>query len=185
MDSLDKDLIRNNIFILIENSGISDINFANLLGISDKQIKRIKKSEAEFSINNINKAGDFFNKSLSIINSPKVEFEKDFRIKLIKKHRGNPEYIKLLSDRPSITYAIKHVLIFNEEFSKKGLTVREINDIFKLNGWTFSSAYISLALKRNKQLFNIIPNLLSKALFFTQKKRQANLAYQLRVIFLL
>lgn len=169
MASLDKDLITENIFRLLDYSGVSDISFANLLEVSDKQIKRIKKGEASFSIDNINKACIFFNKALTNMNSTIVEYEHDYRLKLIKKHKANQEYSKLLIDRPSISYAIKHVLLVNDTI-KKGMTVKQIREIFKAHGWIFTSAYVSLALKRNSDLFNIIPNPQKTGTFIYIKK---------------
>ena len=170
MASLDKQIIKKNIFKLLDYSGLTDISFAYLLGVSDKQIKRIRKGEAEFNINNINKASDFFETSALSINSASLEIEQQFRSKLIKKHRGNDEYLKLLIDRPSISYAIKYELLQNEKFKGKSLAVKEIKEIFEAKGWSFTSAYISLALKRNSHLFEVTINPTKKGTFLYSKK---------------
>ncbi|MFC6100321.1 hypothetical protein [Olivibacter domesticus] len=150
MANLNKDLIRKNIFKLIDYSGVTDVSFANLLEISDKQLKRIKKGEADFSIDNINRACNFFRKSLASINKTELEIDRLFRDKLIVTHKGNIEYSKILEDRPSITYAINFELLSNEEFINKGLTVKKIRELFRARNWEFSSAYISLAMSRNQ-----------------------------------
>lgn len=156
MGNLNKELIRKNIFILLQYSGVTDISFANLLGISDRQIKRIRNEKAEFSIDDINKACDFFRKSISTINNKEIKLDRLFRDKLIAQHNGNVEYSKILEDRPSITYAINFELLQNKEFLYEGLTVGEIKDIFVARGWNYTSSYISLAMKRNEDKIRII-----------------------------
>ncbi|MGK6352228.1 hypothetical protein [Parapedobacter sp. DT-150] len=151
MANLNKEMIRQNIFKLLDYSGLTDVSFANLLDVSDKQIKRIKKSEAAFSFDNINKSCDFFGKSLSSINNKEVEVDRRFRDKLIAKHKGNTEYSKILEERPSITYAINFELLENESFKTSGLDVSSISHIFEERGWEYSSSYISLAMNRNAE----------------------------------
>lgn len=170
MASLNKDLIKKNIFKLLDYSGVTDISFAYLLSVSDKQIKRIRKGQAEFSIDNINKACDFFDISVLSLNSANLYIDQQFRSKLIKKHRGNDEYIKLLIDRPSISYAIKYELLQNDKFIDKSLTVKQIREIFEAKGWSFTSAYISLSLKRNSHFFEVTINPTKKGTFLYSKK---------------
>lgn len=158
MNNLNKELIHKNILMLLHYSGLTDINFANLLGISDKQIKRIRKKDAEFSINDINKAADFFKKSISAINSTDIKLDRLFRDKLIVQHNGNAEYSKILEDRPTITYAINFELLQNEKFNSEGLTAGEIKEIFSARGWNYTSSYISLAMKRNENKISILPH---------------------------
>jgi len=158
MANLDEELIRRNIFKLVDHSGLTDVSFAHLLDVSDKQIKRIKKGEAAFSIDNINKACDFFGKSLSSINSKEMKVEDRFRNKLIKRHKGNTEYSKILEERPSITYAINFELLKNESFKTKGLDVSQIHQVFEERGWGYSSSYISLAMSRHKDRIERLPH---------------------------
>lgn len=170
MAILNKDLITKNLFVLLEFSGISDISYANLLNVSSKQIKRIKKGEAEFSIDNINKSCDFFKQSLERINNKEIIPDFNFRKKLLDIHKDNTEYSAILEKRPSITYAINFELLNNEKFLKGKLTVKEIGEIFRDRGWIFTSSYISLALKRNLDKINIEPHPSRKAVFVYSKK---------------
>ncbi|MFB2121694.1 hypothetical protein [Parapedobacter sp. 2B3] len=159
MANLNKELIRKNIFKLLDYSGLTDLSFADLLDVSEKQIRRIKKGAAEFSINDINKACDFFRKSFASINRREIEADRMFRDKLITQHKGNPEYSTILEKRPSITYAINFELLYNENFRKKGLGISKISQLFEARGWKFSSAYISLAMVRNADRIKRIRNL--------------------------
>lgn len=158
MANLNKELIRKNIFKLLDYSGLTDLAFANLLDVSEKQIRLIKSDVAEFSIDDINKACDFFRKSLASINNKEVEVDRMFRDKLIAQHKSNPEYSAILEKRPSITYAINFELLYNEKFLTKGLSVGDIDDLFEARGWKFSSSYISTAMARNMDKIKRIPN---------------------------
>lgn len=170
MANLNANLIRKNIFKLLDYSGLTDISFANLLEISDKQIKRIKKGEADFSINDINKACDFFRKSLTVINNKEIDLGQKFRDKLILQHKGNIEYSKILQERPSITYAINIELLDNESFKTKGLDVGDISNIFEERGWEYTSSYISLAMSRNTNAIERIPHPTNKRKYTYKKK---------------
>ncbi|RQO77786.1 hypothetical protein DBR40_07365 [Pedobacter sp. KBW01] len=150
MANLNKENIKHNIFKLLHFSGLTDLNFADLLDISPRQLKYIKNGNAEFSIDSINKACDFFKRSLLAINSNDIELDITFRSKLINIHKNNPEYFKFLSETPSITYAINFELLYNEEFIKDGLEIKDIRRIFKAKGWDFTSSYTSLGINRNQ-----------------------------------
>lgn len=157
MTYLNKELITNNIFKLLEYSGLTDLVFANLLDISEKQIRLIKNSKAEFSIDGINKACDFFQKPFAIINLKEINIDRMFRDKLILAHKNNVEYSTILEKRPSITYAINFELLYNEKFKLKGLGISEIRELFKTRGWEFSSGYISTSMTRNSDRIKRIP----------------------------
>lgn len=158
MANLNIERIRNNIWKLLDYSGLTDSSFAILLGVSDKTVKRIRKGEAEFGIEEINKACDFFKKSLTSINSKEVEVDRLFRDRLINQHKGNTEYTAILEKRPSITYAINFELFANKEFKTKGLDVNEIVRLFESRNWNFSSSYISLAMTRNAEKIKRLPH---------------------------
>lgn len=170
MAIFDKDLIKENLFILLDFSGLSDITFANLLDISSKQVKRLRKGEAEFSIDNINKACDFFSQSRQEINAREISPKISFRDNLIFIHKDNTEYSTILAKRPSITFAINFELFEHPLFLEGKLTVNEIGKIFKDKGWTFASSYISLAMKRNLDKIKIEPHPTKKGTFVYSKK---------------
>src|SRR5690606_19770777 len=135
MANLNKELITKNIFQLLEDSGLTDLAFANLLDRSEKQIRLIKKAKAEFNIDDINIACDFFRKTINNINTREIKPDFMLRDKLILAHKKNTEYSILLESRPSITYAINYELLQNNEFKEKGLGVSKIRELFKKRGW--------------------------------------------------
>lgn len=158
MTNLNKELIRMNILKLLDYSGLTDVSFANLLDVSDKTIKRIRKGEAQFDIDAINIACDFFKRSFASINNKEIEVDRLYRDKLISQHKGNPEFSVILSNQPSITYAINFELLPNKKFRTKGLSIAEIQKLFEARGWEFSSSYISTAMAWNEDKITRIPH---------------------------
>lgn len=155
MANLSLKTITRNIFKLLDYSGITDIMFANLLGISDKQLRLIKSDKAEFSINTINKASEFFTVSVNKINSEDLEIDVCFREKLAFKHKNNIEYHTLLESRPTLRHAIRFTLLENSNFTSNGLITSEIRNLFLEQDWDFTSGYISTGMARNKDLVEI------------------------------
>ena len=156
MSNIDRKFITRNILSLIDYSGVADIDFANLIEKSSRTIIRIRKGEALFSIEDINVATEFFNKSLFELNTRNVEFEENFRNNLKEIHKSNTSFSNVLEKRPSITYAITYYLLKNKEFRTSGLSVDKINKFFNSFGWDYSSSYISGAMSRNKKLIGIV-----------------------------
>ena len=170
MASLDKVRLKQNILRLLDFSGLTDISFAFALNISDKQIKRIKKGEAEFTIDNINKASELFNKSIEELNTTDITYSTGFRVMLMEFHANNTEYIKLLTDKPSLTYAIKYELVLGGNIPKEGITVDKIGKFFDSLNWHYSSAYISLGMARNAHLFDKLENPFRKGSYLYKEK---------------
>jgi hypothetical protein len=155
MANLNLKIITRNIFKLLDYSGLTDIMFANILGISEKQLRLINSNEAEFSINNINKSCEFFAVSISKINNEDIDIDNFFRKKLALKHKNNIEYYALLETRPSIRHAIRFALLRNPNFRSSGFITQEIRDLFLEHEWDFNSGYISTGMARNKDLVEI------------------------------
>lgn len=156
MENLNLEIITSNILKLLDFSGVADLRFAEILGISEKQFRLIKNEEANFNINNINKACDFFNIQISKINKATFKPENDLRETLANKHRNNVEYYPLLESRPTIRHAIRFTLLQHPIFISEGLVIGDIREIFIAKGWQFTSRYISTAMLRNLDLVNII-----------------------------
>jgi len=155
MANLNLKTITKNIFKLLDYSGLTDIMFANILGISEKQLRLIYSNEAEFNIDNINKACELFVVSINKINNEHIEIDNSFREKLAIKHKNNDEFSSFLELRPSIRHAIRFILVQHLEFKNNGLIVSEIENIFLAKGWNYTSGYISTAMNRNDDLVEI------------------------------
>ncbi len=151
MPSIDGKLITQSILKLIDDNGIEDKDFANLIEKSTRTLARIRKGEALFNINAINVSILFFNKTLQELNSTNICSEANSRNVLKALHKDNPAFSSLLEKRPSITYAITYCLLNNEEFRSAGMTVDSIKRFLRSFGWSYSSSYISNAMVRNKE----------------------------------
>lgn len=104
----------------------------------------------------LNLAADFFDTSISKLNSQDIEYEYLYRLKLLKKHRSRLEYFTILNKRPSISYAIKYYLIYNSKFKNDGLIISEIKELLTEIKWHYTSAYLSNAMSRNEDLIEIV-----------------------------
>lgn len=155
MTNLNLEIITKNIFKLLDYSGLTGIMFANIIGTSEKQLRLIDCNEAEFNIDNINKACEFFALSISKINNEDVDIDNSFREKLASKHKKNVEFSSLLTLRPSIRHAIRFVLVQYPKFKNDGLIVSEIENVFLEKGWRYTSGYISTAMARNSDLVEV------------------------------
>lgn len=155
MENLNLEVITMNIFKLVYYSGITDLNFSQLLEISEKQLRLIKSSKAEFNISNINRACEFFDVSLSKMNDRKMVLENNLRETLALTHKNNLQFHTLLIHRPSIRHAIRFLLVQNEDFKNNGFIVSEIRNLFLKRGWDYTSRYISTSMGRNDDLIKI------------------------------
>ena len=156
MINLNIDNVRKNLLKLLDYSDVSDKEFSNILGISDKQFRLIKSDIARFNIPNINKACEFFNTAFDSINGEDVPVGNYYREQLAEHHKNNPEYLLPLTRRPTIKHAIRFELLFNNLFKSKGMTVGEIKIVFEQRGWEYSSNYISTSLHRYHDLVKVI-----------------------------
>lgn len=138
MENLNLDVITDNIFKLLDHSDISDLDFAGLLDISEKQLRLIKKKKAKFSIANINKACDVFDITISTINKNDIMVSDDFRQKLANKHKNNPEYYTFLEGRPTFRHVIRFTLLTNETFKSDGIGTGDIKELLASKGWNFT-----------------------------------------------
>ncbi|WP_259016795.1 hypothetical protein [Emticicia fluvialis] len=152
MANYSKEILQENVFNLLHFSGITDEQFANILEISLRKLKYVKKRESEFTIADVNKIALFFDKSFAEITTKKVEVNRNFRNELLSIHRKNVEYRKILEDRPSIPYAIEFILVFDPEFKNSEFEVKQILQVFRKYGWNYRSPSVSKELKNMSSL---------------------------------
>lgn len=156
MKNLNLKQISENIFSLFEFAGIQKTQIANILGVSNRQITRINRKKTSFSVSSINIACAFFDISIDELNQEKLNIMHDIRDKLLIRHKNNLEYYHILTTRPSITYAIKHILLHNTTFIEQGFTAGDIRKLFLEKGLDYDSKYISTAMARNSTLVDVI-----------------------------
>ncbi|RYD95836.1 MAG: hypothetical protein EOP54_15065 [Sphingobacteriales bacterium] len=156
-----------NLNLLIEHSGLTDENFSNMMGFSLRKLKYLKNGKGSLKVDELEKISSFF--SMKNINTKKINVEKDLRLKLIKTHAKNEEYITSLREAPTIVYAIKIVLL-DEGIFENPIGVKEIKSFFKQRDWNYSSSAISMALTRMPDLIKIEPHPSKKGTFVYSKK---------------
>lgn len=148
MNDFNRELTKENIFRLLSYSGLTDEQFANILGVSIRWLEYIKNDTYDFKIPEIEKASKFFNLPFYNITSKQLVISKNLRENLVAVHKNNTEYLKPLLDTPSIPYAIEFKLLDDPDFQGKELEVKEINKIFEKSGWSFASSSLSNGLKQ-------------------------------------
>lgn len=170
MANYSREIFRENVFNLVRFSGLTFEQFANILEISLRKLKYVKKGESKFSISDVNKIALFFDISFAELTTKKIEVTRNFRNELLDTHRRNLEYRKTLEDPPSIPYAIEFILVFDPDFKNKELEVKQILQIFQKYGWDYRSSSVSKELKKIVTLVRSKPhphkngvNLYSKA----------------------
>lgn len=158
MAKYDKEILRKNVLKLLQYSGITSEQFANIIGISLRKLQYLKKGNEEkatLTIKNIEAIATLFNQDFTKITTQNIEVFKNFRNELLSVHRGNVEYQKILEDRPSIPYAIESVLVHDTEFKNSKLEVKQILEIFRKHGWIYESSSVSNELKKAKDIIKI------------------------------
>lgn len=158
MKDFDKNQTRDNIFLLIHYSGISDEQFSNILGVSLRWFRYIKSGKYDFKIDEIEKASKFFDTPFNSITSKALKPSKNLRSMLITIHKTNTEFLTPLLEPPTIPYAIEFILLNDAEFDNSRLEIKDISKIFEKRGWRFKSSSISNALKQMTHLISAKPH---------------------------
>lgn len=170
MKIFDASLTKNNILHCIRYSGISDEDFANIIGISIRKFKYIKAEEFSLTINDIEKASAFFKISFDKITTTEISLNKNYRAILLDYHYSNLEYKKILQDKPSIPYAIEFILIASQEFLNKKMEVKAIKAIIENNGYVYTSSSLTNELQKS-EFIEFEPHPTKKGTFVYSKKK--------------
>lgn len=155
MKDFNKEITRENIFLLLYYSGLTDEQFSNILSVSLRWFRYIKSGKYNFKIEEIERAARFFNIPFNSITSKPLNLSKNFRSLLTDFHKNNTEYLAPLLAAPTIPYAIEFKLLDDPGFKNKKLEIKDIRSIFEKSGWNFKSSSLSNALKSMSQFINI------------------------------
>jgi transcriptional regulator with XRE-family HTH domain len=169
MAKFDRRLIGDNIRLLREAMGISQLNFSHLIDISLRTIANIEAGIGTGNLNTLERILTFFNLEVDNLVNHQVHIPLDFREKIIERHKSNKELLNLLLRKPTIVYAIKYKLLKSDFLN----TAREINEVkayFERFGWSFLGTSISNALKRMPDQINIEPHPSKKGTSVYSKK---------------
>lgn len=171
MKDFNRLLTRENIFNLLHFSGLTDEQFANVLGISIRWLRYIKSGKYDFKIDEIETAAKFFNQPFAVLTTKRISIPRNLRDILLITYKKNQEYAKVLSDNPTIPYAIEFLLIDHPNFQDKKMEIKEIRGIFSSKGWLFKGSSISNALKQMNKTIHTEPHPTKKGTNVYSKKR--------------
>ncbi|AMP99821.1 hypothetical protein AY601_2947 [Pedobacter cryoconitis] len=169
MKHFDANLTRENIFKCISYSGLTDENFANIIGISLRKFQYIKAKKFEFTIKDIEKACTFFKIPFDKITTTSIVLLNNYRESLLDYHIDKLEFKKILQDKPSISFAIEFILIHDSSFLDIKLEIKNIKAILDKYGYSYTSSSLTNELKKSK-FINFEPHPLKKGTFIYSKK---------------
>lgn len=154
MIKIDKKTIGNNVKLLREALGLSQVDFSHLVEVSPGTITNLEYGRAPNSLNTLEKLLIFFNIEMNDLLYREISIPADFRESFINEHKTNKELLNLLHKRPTIVYAIKFKLL-KSNFLDKPREIGEVKAYFEKFGWMFLGTSISNALKRMPDLIEI------------------------------
>jgi len=163
------DNIINNINKLIDATGLSDVSIANMLNLSIRKLKYLKRGKVKLKLIDIELFTNFFNVSIHDLSKINFKTNSQIRERLKEKYRGNVEYVIHFEQTPTITYSIQYVLI-NSPLFKKPMEIKDIRSLLKSRGWIYRSSSISQALARQTELVEIQNHPTKKKTFLYSKK---------------
>ena len=163
------DNIINNINKLIDATDLSDVSIANMLNLSIRKFKYLKRGKVKLKLIDIELFTNFFNVSINDLSKINFKTNSQTRERLKEKYKSNVEYAIHFEQTPTITYSVKYVLI-NSPLFHKPMEVNEIKSLFKSRGWIYRSSSISQALARQTELVKIQNHPTKKNIFLYSKK---------------
>ena len=166
------DIILKNIINLIDASGITENHFAEMMNLSIRKWRYIKKGRVDLKLSDIEKIGNFFSVSVSQLSSTNFKVRNDLRHFLLQKYKNNTEYRTHLETKPSLMFAIRYVLLNYPGFIEP-MEIRDIQKYFKTFNWEFSSSSISNAMIRIREDINIQPHASKNKTFIYYAKKLA------------
>jgi len=146
-----------NILNLIDASGLTENQFAEMMNLSIRKWRYIKKGRVDLKLSDIEKIGNFFYVSVSQLSGTNFKVRNDLRHFLLEKYKNNTEYRAHLEKKPSLIFAIKYVLLSYRGFLEP-MEVKDIQLYFKSLNWEFKSSSISNALIRLREEIDIQPH---------------------------
>ena len=170
MERTIRKIIGANVKALREASGLSQIKFAILTGLSRASIVNIETGRAGYNIDLLNDILAFYNYKLEDISRDYMRIPDNLRDILAKYHKDDLGRWVTLSEKPTIAYAIKYRLL-KTPFLDNPKEISEIKFFFDQIGWRFLGTSIQNALKRMPNLI-IVENHPTKANTYMYSRRQ-------------
>jgi transcriptional regulator with XRE-family HTH domain len=147
MANYSRNIIGRNVKAVRSILGLSQLKFAELVGLSKPTIINIESAKKGYNLNLLEKIINFSDYSLSDLSNKEFMPDPYLRDILTEKYSKHPEYYGILTKKPEIVYAIKFNLL-KSDFLKTPREINEIRNYFKELGWNYLGTSISNALKR-------------------------------------
>ncbi|WP_017260197.1 helix-turn-helix transcriptional regulator [Pedobacter arcticus] len=147
-------IIAKNIKLVRESLGLSQKDFAILVGISRSSIIKIEDGKANYNIALINNVLNFTHFDLQQVSSSNFKVPDYYREKLIKVYHKDLTKRIILENQPPLVFCIKNYLL-KTSFLDQPKEIKEIVVFFKISNWNFSGNSIQIALKRMPELIEI------------------------------
>lgn len=170
MDTTVRQIIGSNIKTLREASGLSQIKFAILTGISRASIVNIESGKNGYNLNLLDNILMFYKYKIEDISKQNFVVPLNLREILAEQYKRDLTYSAALTERPTIVYAIKYRLL-PTSFLETPKEINEIRFFFTQLGWNFLGTSIQNALKRMSKLI-LIEKHAVKANTFVYSKRK-------------
>jgi len=151
MKRFNAEITKDNIFELIRHSGISLEAFGNIIGVSKRWVHYLKKGTYKFDLAGIEKACEFFNIQFTKLTTRSIIPPDNYRISLQSYHKRNPEYSKILTENPSISYIIEFVLLKDKTFlSQKEMEIKDVKRILLKYNLVYKGSSLSTEFQKSE-----------------------------------
>jgi len=154
MGEISTAIVGKNIKAIRESIGLSQKDFSILTEVSRASLIKIEAGSTGYRLNLLDKIIHFTKFSLSELSRMNFSVPDNYREKLIKIYRENPNVEVILSQQPTLVYCIKYSLL-TSKFLNSPKEIREITKFFAEKGWSFGGNSIQIALKRMTNVIEI------------------------------
>lgn len=163
-----RQIIGRNVKSIRTSLGLSQGNFALVIGISRASLINIESGVNGYNLNLLDKILMFSDFKLEELSKPDFITPKNYREKLIEHYKNEPTIFLILNKKPSIVYSIEYKLL-SSTFFNTPKEINQIKDYFDKLGWSFQGTSIQNALKRMPDKVKIEKHPTKKSTFLYSK----------------
>lgn len=147
METTVRKIIGKNTKTIRETLGLSQIKFALVTGISRASIVNIESGKNGYNVNLLDSILSFSRFNMEELSKQNMVIPSKYREFLISHYRDKLDVYAILSERPTIVFAVKFKLL-NDSFFETPKEINEIKVFFEDFGWIFLGTSIQNTLKR-------------------------------------
>ena len=169
MDTAILKIVGRNVREIREASGLSQIKFAMLTGLSRASIVNIESGDKGYNINLLSKIAAFSTYKIEQISKSDFKVPNNLREILANYHKADLSNFATLNETPTLVYAIKYRLL-ESSFLDSPREISEVKLFFEQFGWHYLGTSIQNALKRMPEKISIETHALKKQTFTYAKR---------------